>query len=324
MLLPKLVSFDSPPPKLNRALSSNGSAEETKQSISDARRAIITAMAKKILLPLTKYQKPYVSSRALEKFDIRCKDMDFKTGQVGPRVEPFIEPIPPHLVEEWLNETKPWTVRDDFVNDPDPDPWFDDDCPTNDAQTTATFFGILIDIHLSSNEKEEEPGIMVAHTNWGPFPPYCGKYVNRLSAGHGMRNWQLKATYRQNIVPATCRCIYDGTLDADKPHAICFLADDAPIQDDLIATSELTSLLFVAIDIALKAEFEKHRIIPVTLVTGSLSTIRIVQAICDFEKGTIELRKSPPVHFPKGVRADWQKYLTLLGWILGKPVGQTT
>ncbi|KAJ3528048.1 hypothetical protein NM208_g10399 [Fusarium decemcellulare] len=306
MFLPRMVNFNSPPSKLERHSSSNASPAEEKPGISDARRAIITSMAKRILRPLTKYQKPYVSSRALEKFGIPCKDMDSKTGQVGPRVEPFIEPIPPHLVDEWLNETKPWTIREDFIRP--------DDDISETGQTLATFLGLLIDIHLTYNEKEGDPGIMIIKTKWAPTFPDCSKYVNRLSCGNGKPDWQLKATYRQHVVAPTCRCIYDGTLDAGKPHAICFLADSAPIQDDLIATSELTSLLYMAINIALK----------VTLVTGSLATIRIVQAICDFEKGTIELRKSPPVHFPKGVRADWQKYLTLLGWMLGKPVGQTT
>jgi hypothetical protein len=44
---------------------------------------------------------------------------------------------------------------------------------------------------------------------------------------------------------------------------MCYLADEAQLVDDQLLTSELTALLVVAADTALKATWQKQKIIPV-------------------------------------------------------------
>ncbi|KAH7229531.1 hypothetical protein BKA60DRAFT_674670 [Fusarium oxysporum] len=138
----------------------------------------------------------------------------------------------------------------------------------------------------------------------------CGssRLINRL--GEKNANWQLKALLHQHL-PNPSR--YDRVPDPQKPHAMCYLADEAQLVDDKLLTSELTALLVVAADTALKAAWQKQKIISVTLITGSRRTVRVSQCILNAETGGIEIRKSPLVSFPNGFRADWNKCFMLLG-----------
>ncbi|KAJ4044068.1 hypothetical protein NW761_001193 [Fusarium oxysporum] len=129
-------------------------------------------------------------------------------------------------------------------------------------------------------------------------------------SGEKNANWQLKALLRQHL-PNPSR--YDRVPDPQKPHAMCYLADEAQLVDDKLLTSELTALLVVAADTALKAAWQKQKIISVTLITGSRRTVRVSQCILNAETGGIEIRKSPLVSFPNGFRADWNKCFMLLG-----------
>ncbi|KAL9570673.1 hypothetical protein ACKAV7_005010 [Fusarium commune] len=154
--------------------------------------------------------------------------MDFKTGQVGKQTEQFIQPIPPKVVQQWLDETRPPPKeRRDIVNE------YSHEFP-NDNQWEATM--IWRRINAPSNSR----------------------FVNRL--GEENANWQLKGVLRQHLPNQSN---YDGPLDPNRPHAICYLADGAELVDDMLLTSELTTLLLIATDTALKTTWQKHKLIPV-------------------------------------------------------------
>jgi len=62
------------------------------------------------------------------------------------------------------------------------------------------------------------------------------------------------------------------------------------------------------------------------VVSASYRTVRIVQGVVNIRTNDVELRVSQLVPFEKGIKADtesWQNFLTLLGWILGEPIGDT-
>ncbi|KAF5685759.1 1-phosphatidylinositol-4,5-bisphosphate phosphodiesterase 1 [Fusarium circinatum] len=82
--------------------------------------------------------------------------------------------------------------------------------------------------------------------------------INRL--GKKNTNWQLKALLRQHL-PNPSR--YDRIPNSQKPHVMYYLADKAQLVDNKLLTSELTALLVVTADTALKATWQKQKIIPV-------------------------------------------------------------
>ncbi|CCT66276.1 uncharacterized protein FFB20_06516 [Fusarium fujikuroi] len=254
----------------------------------DQRRANLEKIARYIIHPLSQSPYKHVGMDFLSRCRIKCKDMDFKTGQVGKQTEQFIQPIPPKVVQQWLDETRPPPKeRRDIVNE------YSHEFP-NDNQWEATM--IWRRINAPSNSR----------------------FVNRL--GEENANWQLKGVLRQHLPNQSN---YDRPLDPNRPHAICYLADGAEPVDDMLLTSELTTLLLMATDTALKATWQKHKLISVTLITGSYRAVRVSQCVLDAETGSIEIRKSPHITFNKGLLAEWAKYLTLMGWVLGKPAGQT-
>jgi len=51
--------------------------------------------------------------------------------------------------------------------------------------------------------------------------------------------------------------------------------------------------------------------------------VRIVQGVVNFPETTVELRVSRIIDFEKDVLYNWREYMTLLGWAIGEPVGDT-
>lgn len=50
-----------------------------------------------------------------------------------------------------------------------------------------------------------------------------------------------------------------------------------------------------------------------------------MQGIVHFDERSVEIRKSEIIDFEMGIRAgdNWRKFLSLLGWFIGEPVGDT-
>ncbi|EXK41346.1 hypothetical protein FOXG_18265 [Fusarium oxysporum f. sp. lycopersici 4287] len=69
--------------------------------------------------------------------------------------------------------------------------------------------------------------IMTARTTWLDVSCGSSRLINRL--GEKSANWQLKALLRQHL-PNPSR--YDRVPDPQKPHAMCYLADEAQLVDD--------------------------------------------------------------------------------------------
>ncbi|KAF5620855.1 1-phosphatidylinositol-4,5-bisphosphate phosphodiesterase 1 [Fusarium sp. NRRL 25303] len=159
---------------------------------SDQRRANLEKIARHIIHPLSQSPYKHVGMDFLSRCRIKCKDMDFKTGQVGKQTEQFIQPIPPKVVQQWLDETRPPPKeRRDIVNE------YSHEFP-NDNQWEATMIWRRINAYLSESENAQ------------------GNCVN-----------------------------------------------GAELVDDMLLTSELTTLLLMATDTALKATWQKHKLIPV-------------------------------------------------------------
>ncbi|KAF4457458.1 1-phosphatidylinositol-4,5-bisphosphate phosphodiesterase 1 [Fusarium austroafricanum] len=202
-----------------------------KRHQTDQRRAVLQKTAQHLIYPLTQSKDPYVSMGTLGRFGIKCKDMDFRTGQVVRR-EPFIQAIPPQEVQQWLEETMPAPKeRRDIVNE------YSHEFP-NDAQWEATIIWRCIYTYISEYENTKGNCAMTSHTQWLNVSSNNSRFVNRLCEQY--TNWQLKCVLRQHL-PNASR--YDRIPDPTKPHAMCYLADEATLQDDVLLTSELTTLL---------------------------------------------------------------------------------
>ncbi|KAM4054988.1 hypothetical protein HRG_005802 [Hirsutella rhossiliensis] len=230
-----------------------------------------------VMRPLSSKYEPYVSDERLRGMNITMSDLDFVSGKPGNGGEQFIEPIPAVTVNQWLNETKPWTIRRDFHVQPE----------------------------------------------FADNPQNSYRALNSLSRGEA--DWQVKCILRHNATPHEPHVLTVLDPDLDKPHTICFLADNALLRDDRLSSSEVITV--VLLSVLLRAEPKhnprNHRISPVTIVSASNRSVRIVQGFADIETRAVEIRKSPIVHFDQGVWANWDQWVIVLGWLMGNPIGNT-
>lgn len=133
-----------------------------------------TALLKNVFLPVAQADQPYVDLSALNKrlrglFEFSIQRLDFLTGQIldkSGRPAPtdfYFRPLPPHKIQAWLEESKPFKDRYDFN-------------PANlgytrdhRAQTGGQFFVEAMDTHLRDDEDGEMHGAMSTHTTWAKY-----------------------------------------------------------------------------------------------------------------------------------------------------------
>lgn len=136
--------------------------------------------------------------------------------------------------------------------------------------------------------------------------------------------------------------------DPNVPHTTCLLANQEPLRDDKLSTAEMITVVWLSCAHYLYPEYQGHNTIPVsfsiplplgdgdgrdaflmprrqvTVFSTSRRSIRIVQGVINFRERTVEVRVSDIISFEEGCLKDhWREWLTLLGWAVGKPVGNT-
>lgn len=69
----------------------------------------------------------------------------------------------------------------------------------------------------------------------------------------------------RRITEPTRDIISHPGLDLSQPHITGFLADDAPLRDKVLSTSEVFTVLFLSIKSIMAPEYKKqHRVAPVS------------------------------------------------------------
>ncbi|QLI66160.1 lysine methyltransferase 4 [Metarhizium brunneum] len=265
------------------------------------RKAFVSQFLKANFAPLAKSNRSYIDTGALEHMAIKCLHVDFNTGRLSNGVAQFIDPIPPSKIE------------DDGDDEDNP---LENLGPASPQWEAASLYR-LMNFYLV-HDGQWNPGILQTQTLWRKYPIPRGRTLCQLSHTQSPRNWRVWTIFRrfqyyEDIISETG----ESPLDPDKPHVMAFLADGALIREDVLSTSELTCITYLVADGALK--YKHHRFIPATLMSASLRTVRIVQGVLDCQKGTLEIRKSQPVTFSDSRIANWDKWLTLLGWMIGNP-----
>jgi len=276
-------------------------------------------MAKRISIPLFKLKDRYVSPPMLKEFNVKTMPLDFRTGNLPDQVQAFIRPLSPQTIAQMLHRSGSLTLRRDFVKKNGPDLRLDDD------YVEATFFWDLIETHLKRRGRRDDLPVIPYSSRWRLFSNES-KYLTRLSRDYA--NWQVKAILRYCIDTPDKGPSAPRTLDPAKPHTICFLADEAPLTQGQVSTSELNTVVWLAGLNYLDSIYSQHSVVPITVVSASGRRVRVVQGNVNFRKCTVGLRISEIVEFEKGVTDDRghinEKYLTLLGWLIGDPVGNTS
>ena len=62
----------------------------------------------------------------------------------------------------------------------------------------------------------------------------------------------------------------------------------------------------------------------VNLISASGKKLRVLVGIIDSGKRFIEVRRSEIIDFSDGERKNWAKWIVVLCWVAGEPLGKTT
>ncbi|KAI1762611.1 hypothetical protein GGR53DRAFT_412770 [Hypoxylon sp. FL1150] len=110
--------------------------------------------------------------------------------------------------------------------------------------------------------------------------------------------------------------------DNSLPDVICFLANEAPLEDDKLFLSELRCILRMG-GAKLRQETRNQEIAPVTVVSASGIHVRIVQGYVDGGKNCLFVRKSDIIKVDGIEKQSVEGLMSIACWLLGKPCRKT-
>lgn len=137
--------------------------EGPKEACFSKQQVEIRQMAKRVGLPLFHLKERYVSRQMLEAFDITAGPIDFHTGNLPEKVQPFVRPIPPQKMAQMLERTGSLSLRHDLIKSSGSVSRLDD------HHSEATFLGYLMETHLKRHEPGRTKPIIPHGTNWRLF-----------------------------------------------------------------------------------------------------------------------------------------------------------
>ncbi|KAM3441873.1 hypothetical protein MY4824_001287 [Beauveria thailandica] len=268
---------------------------------------------------------------------ISVQKLDIVTGKPGTHGQAYIEPVQPEIVLKWLTKYAP-EESEDLES-------CDIDFPNLDVTELSPGFDFHEAIELSDLllnrvkfSKDSNMGVMMGEeSHW-----------NETDLPHS--DWEAREPFHQ-VHPSQYDLDFDCVTNSNPelPHMQCWLADELPIKDGpYLSPAELITTLALAVATIKKPEYQQASVIPVSLLISLIFTadwvvliislfkitvfscsgrmLRIVQGAIDFRNLNLDFRCSPVLDFSVGgLRSNGPnatKVARVLGWILGRPVGQ--
>ncbi|KAJ5579853.1 uncharacterized protein N7459_005838 [Penicillium hispanicum] len=109
-----------------------------------------------------------------------------------------------------------------------------------------------------------------------------------------------------------------------KPHINAFITDGEPLLPDRLTTGEISIAFGLITQRRWQDGYNAHRYIPINIFSASDRQIRVLQIWHDKQNPkALQVRRTPIMEFPDGMRENWRDWISILCWIAGKPVGET-
>ncbi|KAI0537291.1 hypothetical protein GGR58DRAFT_472482 [Xylaria digitata] len=200
--------------------------------------------------------------------------------------------------------------------------------PSEEMQQIASQYGFdhLDDLSTDPDHPFHNSDFVVDHLNDHLFSLYENDYlVNRSKwLSQGPDEWEArKLQYFPGEAKWQVDCIL-GVRDGHLPHMNCTLKESEKLCENKLLFSEVWSILMVTLVSLHYARNEKHNVVPVTVVTFSGTTFRLVQGFIDGEAGRVRINKSGIVTMnPDGGNVT-QHMMLILRWLLAEPLGPSS
>ncbi|KAI1270803.1 hypothetical protein F5Y07DRAFT_405099 [Xylaria sp. FL0933] len=256
-----------------------------------------------------KVSQSYISEHEMRQLKINCTDLEFDPTVFPPRADALLELMSPQEMQDLAEQHSFSGHRTigylDYTN-------------FNTAAHVVDQFVHYLnrpeDSQYDGDPRLWDP-MLLEKSPWELFCP--GDSSARLL--HCIKPWKEQMWMVSSFLE-----IRDGSC----PHITCFSINEARPREDALLFSEVWCLLAMGLLSFLKPQNLKHKIIPVTMISGSSRQFRIVQGYANGDKGTIDLRKTRIVDLGEGEEDSeeqhWHEFMTFMRWILARPVGETT
>ncbi|KAJ3476321.1 hypothetical protein NLG97_g9166 [Lecanicillium saksenae] len=287
----------------------------------------VSSVLRNRIIPLTNMSKLHRLSpeRLRTEWNIVVQDLDLRTGQ-PPRGHAFIQPIPMETVSDWLQEFRPWEQQDGLTGCGDFDLIGTYNPQRDYRRGMSQSFGIrrMVNNYITSCYREEKGSMIQNRTAWRESLIPMGRLQHR---GEPDRNWGISLMLHQSDPRDAGKPYILNTRQNERvPHFACFLHDDVLLVDDKsLSSAELCTIFILALHISCLRMYEHVVVIPITVYSCSGWQVRIVQGCIDFRNLQFDIRCSKILDFNTGgvrdTEENLQRFMTLLGWVLGKPVG---
>ncbi|VUC36651.1 unnamed protein product [Clonostachys rosea] len=255
--------------------------------------SVVAAFKANHLRPAYNMLQPYIDKETLRQiFGITIAGLSLTSGEVTGGRAAVLEPIPHDQMEKWLTQTGSKTVDSDvanFVHNPD--------YRLNQNYKEADAFFDILGYYLSDNLLGTfRPNILRDFTRWEMFP-HKNTFLQELSHN----DWYVHGILRY------CKEKRPPVLGPRVPYNTSFVSDRNPLKDGVLSKSELVAILGLAFVYASGAiaRDDLPFIIPVTIVSASWRSARVVQGVVDLTakpKPSVDIRMSRIVSFEKGVK----------------------
>ncbi|KAI1464448.1 uncharacterized protein F4812DRAFT_212253 [Daldinia caldariorum] len=228
---------------------------------------------------------------------VQVSSLDFYSGKPSDNDEQFIRTFPSGQMRQLLEEVRPWDNPDGCPSVLPIDNEVDDAAQARDLWNAFRS-------HLSINRDGNAPGI-IQNTDWKLVVPRDTNLLFRLT----------------RHLPWNVETFFDQCNPA-KPHIGCYLANHIPLKETTLCTSEIQTILWTIGCRLMDEKYQNHSIIPVTFLSGTKSSVRIVQGFID-DCRILKVQLTPVIDFSGGERSRWEQFIQMLCWVVGEPVGNT-
>ncbi|KAI0429811.1 hypothetical protein F5Y09DRAFT_309440 [Xylaria sp. FL1042] len=165
--------------------------------------------------------------------------------------------------------------------------------------------------------------LVSSHLDGHIFSVYQNKFLSSQSRWYFRQpsDWENKSL--RYLLPSEEKWMVEyisGVKDSNLPHINCTVVQVDKLQDDKLMFSEVWSILMLTLLFFHRFPESKCEVVPVTVVTISGTTFRIVQGFADGKKTNVKIRKSSVVSIGAEEENVKNQMMLILRWLLAEPI----
>ncbi|KAI1127191.1 hypothetical protein F5Y10DRAFT_199661 [Nemania abortiva] len=258
-----------------------------------------------------KMRKLHYGPQNFASLDVICSDLDIHSGKSSDEAAVFMRPLSKEELHAFVPKEQPLKLYPSISGTPLRMRYLDARCLSS---SLYTYLHLSLD-HLDGNDFEDrfnpDPRVLVKEARW---------YGRGMEWNEGERLAVLKTKVYFAVDELYEKLDENDTcMLAGLPHITPMLSDNAEMLEDHLSFAELWCILCCTIArIRSRDGYRRYRFMPVTVMSFSGRSARVVHGYVDEPAGKLRVFKSKIIHFKvDNYRSGMD---TLASWTLGHAI----